>query len=62
MRLLIALLVLGTLTLACLTAAPAMAARNGATITTRQVGSYGRVLVDGRGLPLYDVTRDQGTS
>jgi len=62
MRLLIALLVAGTLALAFLTAAPAMAARHGATITTRQVGSYGRVLVDGSGLPLYYFTRDKGTS
>ncbi len=40
----------------------ATAARYGVTITTRTVGSYGRVLVDGRGLPLYYFTRDKGTS
>ena len=62
MRVLAAFLVAATLALAFLTAAPAMAAGNGATITTRQVGSYGRVLVDGRGLPLYYFTRDKGTS
>jgi predicted lipoprotein with Yx(FWY)xxD motif len=42
--------------------AVAVAARHGVTVTTRTVGSYGRVLVDGRGLPLYYFTRDRGTS
>ena len=46
---------------AALPVTPAMA-RHGVTITTRQVGSYGRVLVDGSGLPLYYFTRDKGTS
>lgn len=42
--------------------ATAHAARRGITITTRRVGSFGRVLVDGRGLPLYVFTRDKGAS
>jgi len=42
--------------------AVAFAASQGVTVTTRNVGSYGRVLVDGRGLPLYYFTRDKGTS
>jgi len=42
--------------------APAVAARHGVTITTRRVASYGRVLVNGRGLPLYYFTRDKGAS
>jgi predicted lipoprotein with Yx(FWY)xxD motif len=42
--------------------APSAMARRGVTITTRQAGSYGRVLVDGRGLPLYYFTRDKGTA
>ena len=62
MRLLTAILVVGSIALAGVAADPAMAARHGATITTRQVGSYGRILVDGRGLPLYYFTRDKGTS
>ena len=37
-------------------------ATRGATITTRNVGSFGRVLVDGRGVPLYSFTRDKGSS
>lgn len=38
------------------------AAQRGVTVTTRNVGSYGRVLVDGRGLPLYSFSRDKGPS
>jgi len=37
-------------------------ARTGITITTRSVGPYGRVLVDGRGRPLYLFTADRGTT
>ena len=37
-------------------------ATRGVTITTRDVGSFGRVLVDGRGLPLYYFTRDRGAT
>ena len=59
--LLLPLLAVGLLA-AALSAPPAGAARHGATITTRVVGSYGRVLVDGHGLPLYIFTRDKGTS
>ncbi len=39
----------------------AHAARRGITITTRMVGSFGRILVDGRGLPLYTFSRDRGS-
>ncbi len=44
------------------TGTPAHAARRGITITTRRVGTYGRVLVDGRGLPLYTFSRDRGSA
>ncbi len=37
-------------------------ATRGVTITTREVGGFGRVLVDGRGLPLYYFTRDRGAT
>lgn len=47
--------------LAVLPATTALA-RPGVTVTTRNVGSFGRVLVDGRGVPLYYFTRDKGTS
>jgi len=66
-----AILAAGTLVSACPAVAmprdpspapAATAARHGVTITTRKIGSYGRVLVDGRGLPLYYFTRDKGTS
>ena len=60
MRTLSAVLLAAAL-LAVLPATSAMA-RRGVTITTRSVGPYGRVLVDGRGLPLYYFTRDTGTS
>ncbi len=30
------------------------------TITTRKISGFGRVLVDGRGMPLYIFTRDRG--
>ena len=40
--------------------ASAVTAGRGVTITTRKVGSYGRVLVDGRGVPLYSFSRDRG--
>jgi predicted lipoprotein with Yx(FWY)xxD motif len=62
MRLVTAIMIAGFVALGALPAAPAVAARHGVTITTRQVGSFGRVLVDGRGLPLYYFTRDKGTS
>ncbi len=38
------------------------AAARGITITTRKVGRFGTILVDGRGMPLYSFTRDKGTS
>ena len=42
--------------------APAgLAAKTGATITTRRIAGFGEVLVDGRGLPLYIFTADRGT-
>jgi predicted lipoprotein with Yx(FWY)xxD motif len=37
-------------------------AARGITITTRKVGRFGTILVDGRGMPLYSFTRDKGTS
>lgn len=43
-----------------LVSASSAMARRGITITTRNVGSYGRILVDGRGMPLYYFTRDKG--
>lgn len=51
--LLVALLVAGALL-------PAGAMAGATTITTRSVGGYGTVLVDGRGLPLYVFTADRG--
>ncbi|MCU0314162.1 MAG: hypothetical protein MUC84_08905 [Solirubrobacteraceae bacterium] len=36
------------------------AARTGITITTRSVGRFGKILVDGRGMPLYVFTADKG--
>jgi predicted lipoprotein with Yx(FWY)xxD motif len=36
------------------------AARSGITITTRSVGRFGKILVDGRGMPLYVFTADKG--
>lgn len=42
--------------------ADAHAARRGITITTRKVGSFGRILVDGRGMPLYTFSRDGRSS
>ncbi len=41
---------------------PAQAARRGITITTRSVGGFGKILVDGRGMPLYVFTADRGTT
>lgn len=61
MRRLLALLLVAAPILGAVPATPAQATR-GVTVTTRIVGSYGRVLVDGRGLPLYYFTRDKGTS
>jgi predicted lipoprotein with Yx(FWY)xxD motif len=38
----------------------ARSAKAGVTITTRNINGFGRVLVDGRGLPLYIFTADRG--
>jgi predicted lipoprotein with Yx(FWY)xxD motif len=38
----------------------ARAAKAGVTIKTRNISGFGRVLVDGRGLPLYIFTADRG--
>lgn len=39
---------------------PANVAKTGITITTRSVGGFGKILVDGRGMPVYIFTRDRG--